>query len=307
MAVATAPQPTRKRYRHRGRLTKQGRVAFRRLFAARTAKGISQWARMMRPIFERQRVEVVHKLRRWAPPKVSPLPEESIDDILLNHREWNVILAEGGRKLGEVIAHEAGNGLVRDLAITGVSFDVKVPEVQELLDLRYGNPEYGLEGTWPQWINEGTNQQLRDGLRDELHRHLSEGIDGGESIAQLEKRVGEVFDRRKSYQTERIARTEAMGAHAHGADAAMKQVGAKGKEWLTSQGSDVRDWHQPMEGVIVAFDKPFMVPSSKGGMTPMMHPHAFGAPAEQVINCRCMCASVSSEEEVREAEAARAE
>lgn len=261
----------------------------------------------MRPIFERQRIRVVENLRKWAPPKIGALPEESIDDLLLDHREWNVVLSGMGRSLGEFVAAEAGNGLIADLAVAGVSFDVNVPEVQRLLDERYGNPAYEHTGTWPQWINEGTNGQLRDELRAGLREQLHISIDRAESVDLLEKRVEKVFGRRKGYQTRRIARTEVMGAHSHGADAAQKQIGAVGKEWLTSLGPDRRSWHEAMEGVIVPHDKPFLVPGAKGGSVYMMHPHAFGAPPEQVIQCECSHQPVMDEEEVREATAALAE
>lgn len=278
------------------RLSPQAKALLWKAFIRRTGALERRWAAGMRELFEGQRREVVEKLRRWAPAKAAVVTEAEIDSLLLNHAEWNVVLGEFGRALGEFVSDDGGNGLLKDLAVVGVSFDVQIPAVQEALDERYGNPAYEHVGTWPQWINNTTNDRLRAKLAQELRDQIGESLTAAESIDRMEERVAHVFGQAKSYRTQNIARTEVMGCHSLGADAAMVGIGAPGKQWFTTLDGNERPDHAAVHLVIVPFDKPFIV-----GGVPMMHPHAFGAPAKQVCNCRCNHQPVMDPAEVAEA------
>ena len=71
----------------------------------------------------------------------------------------------------------------------------------------------------------------------------------------------------------------------------MEQAGITHKEWVSAQDDRVRDTHGETDGQIVPVDENFSVGSKTqdGKGVQMMHPCADGAPAEEVINCRCIC------------------
>jgi HK97 family phage portal protein len=105
---------------------------------------------------------------------------------------------------------------------------------------------------------------------------LAEGVDAAEGIADLSKRVADVYGEFPSYRSELIARTEATAANNQGMIEAFKQSEvATGKEWINAGDSRVRDEHQDGIGVggeIVGLDAAF----SNGLQFP------------QEPNCRCV-------------------
>lgn len=117
-------------------------------------------------------------------------------------------------------------------------------------------------------------------IRDELR----EGFVAGESIDKLTRRVrnaSTVSQRRARV----IARTEVVGASNHGAMTgarALPGLEPEFKTWLATKDGRTRPTHVAADGQKVPFEEPFTV----GGWK-MQHPHAFGAPAEEVVNCRC--------------------
>ena len=232
--------------------------------------------------------------------KAPAFPESEIDRALLNHAEWNVVLSSTGRRLGEAIMLEGGLQFLDDFAIAGLSFDMDTPGVRRVLDERYGNPQYHLQGTWPEWINGETNRVLGTQLKDEFQAQLQESLTSGESLSKCESRVENVFGQAKGYRTQRIARTETLGAHNTGNHTALVESGTPGEEWISNQLGDVRDFHSSeMDGVIVPAKEPFAVRSPSGGVDYLRHPGEFGAPARQTINCQCTSAPVWDKDEIR--------
>lgn len=66
---------------------------------------------------------------------------------------------------------------------------------------------------------------FNDETIDRLNKTLAEGIQGGEGIGDLQKRVGDVYDNIEGYRSERIARTETMKASNEAAVEGYKQTG----------------------------------------------------------------------------------
>lgn len=86
-------------------------------------------------------------------------------------------------------------------------------------------------------------------------------------------------------RAETIARTETMGAYINGDMGGMQALGAKGpveKVWRATSDARTRPSHVEASGQCVPFAADFTV----GGVS-MSHPHAAGAPADEVVNCRC--------------------
>lgn len=158
-----------------------------------------------------------------------------------------------------------------DTLVVGIDFDLLNPGVVYFLNNEAG--KYIKE------INETTLKALRE--------TLIEGVEAGESIPKLAKRISVVFDDAKGRRAVTIARTEVVRASNFGGWEGMRQGGAEEKEWLATRDSRVRDAHLAMDGQIKPVDQPFVAP---GGQT-AMYPGNFGV-ASLDINCRCTVAPV---------------
>jgi Phage Mu protein F like protein len=115
---------------------------------------------------------------------------------------------------------------------------------------------------------------------------LNKGLEAGESIPDIQRRVGEAIDVSEG-RARVIARTEVVGATNAGSIEGARAVARAGppplfKEWLATHDSRTRQTHRDADGQVVALDDPFTV----GGAS-MDRPHDPTGPAREVVNCRC--------------------
>lgn len=83
--------------------------------------------------------------------------------------------------------------------------------------------------------------KMADSFNDEtlarLNRTLAEGVQAGESLGKLKKRVEGVYDKAEGYRAQRLARTETLSASNYSTEWAYKQTGfVKGKQWYVNPG-----------------------------------------------------------------------
>ena len=124
-------------------------------------------------------------------------------------------------------------------------------------------------------VSEWTAQAAADGMSNE----------------ELSKFLQMEFEELSEGNARRIARTEVTAASQNGSLEAVKSLGIPNmtKEWVTAVDDRTRDGskggpdHAAMNGQVVGLDEKFTVPPD----CDMDGPGAEGAPAEQVINCRC--------------------
>lgn len=195
------------------------------------------------------------------------------------------VLVAGTAAVLESIIAERGEDALRFLGL-GISFDVQNPRVQTFL------AQYGANRI-QDLVNETTKEQLKT--------QLIQGVQQGESIAQLSARVSEVFSEAKGPRAETISRTEVIRATNWGQAEAWRQSGViEQKEWISTpdertRGQDPGDLfnHVEPDGQIRALDEPFLVSGQL-----MMFPgdDSLGASAGNLINCRCTVAAVVHEE-----------
>jgi hypothetical protein len=189
-------------------------------------------------------------------------PSDVTDLWLLNLDEWNVVLEEAVRPFIETSftegAEEAINGINDDLDVTmSVGFDVRDP-VQDKLQ------KFSFE------VNDETNKLLK--------KEFTEALAQGESIRKIESRVAKVFGFSSRVRTNRIARTEIIGAHNAGSFEAMVNSGIVAtKRWINSRDAKVRDTHQTSEVV------PLMERFSMG----LRFPGDWTGSVGEIVNCRC--------------------
>src|SRR5690606_11182999 len=119
------------------------------------------------------------------------------------------VLVAGTAAVLESIIAERGEDALRFLGL-GISFDVQNPRVQTFL------AQYGANRI-QDLVNETTKEQLKT--------QLIQGVQQGESIAQLSARVSEVFSEAKGPRAETISRTEVIRATNWGQTEAWRQSG----------------------------------------------------------------------------------
>lgn len=118
-------------------------------------------------------------------------------------------------------------------------------------------------------------------LRERLRRQIKLGFEHGESIDEIADRIQKTF-RAERARSLTIARTEINGSASDGLNIqAHKEFGTHyEKEWISSRDGRVRDSHYAVDGQRIQASGLF----SNG----LSRPHQPGAPAKEVINCRCV-------------------
>jgi len=134
-----------------------------------------------------------------------------------------------------------------------------------------------------------TREQLSDAVVESIRDASAAGLSQSETIDQIRERITEVYDFAATGRAERIARTEVIGASNAGSLQAMKDLGAVGKEWLTSRDDRVRDTHDAMDGQRVAANEVFISPDGET----LQYPGDQSAGPGAVINCRCTLVPVT--------------
>ena len=123
-----------------------------------------------------------------------------------------------------------------------------------------------------------------------INSQVLQGIIQGESIPNISKRIMNVQEMNKDAAI-RSARTIVTGAENKGRFDSYKRAEADGiileKEWISTNDSRTRDWHNELDGVKVATDKPF-----ENAIGKIMFPGDPSADGANVYNCRCSMAAV---------------
>lgn len=117
-----------------------------------------------------------------------------------------------------------------------------------------------------------------------LQTVLSEGIDQGDSIPDLAKRVDNLYlDQIIPNRSQTIAATEVCAASNWGSQQAASQSGLTlTKEWVATNDGHTRVAHAEANGQVVPMNQPFNV-----GGEDLDYPGDPNGSAENVINCRC--------------------
>jgi len=121
-------------------------------------------------------------------------------------------------------------------------------------------------------------------IRDDVSAEIEAGLQAGESTDKIADRVRGAFNAADKERATTIARTETAIAFSTAHERGMKAKGIQFKEWLTARDEQVRTSHMKLDGVIVPVNETFDL----GNGLHMAHPCAEGAPAGEVINCRCV-------------------
>lgn len=110
-------------------------------------------------------------------------------------------------------------------------------------------------------------------------------VEKGLSRDKLRAQLLDLEENFSRYRADTIARTEMNTAYSVGdfqADVALGEFGPAEKVWRTTLDGRERETHRDANRQTVKFSESFSV-----GGTAMLHPHAPGSPAAEVVNCRC--------------------
>lgn len=127
----------------------------------------------------------------------------------------------------------------------------------------------------------GVGDTLWQNIRDDLVRTIQSGA-SNEAIKNRVQRLGQFTE----FRADVIARTETMIAYSNGnyeASQALGEFGPVEKMWLATLDGRTRDDHSAVNGTVVPFSSTFDV-----GGVPMRGPHDPSAPADQIVQCRCV-------------------
>jgi HK97 family phage portal protein len=114
--------------------------------------------------------------------------------------------------------------------------------------------------------------------RDQLTKILTDALESGQSVAEIERAIREEFGHYRREQSLKIARTETLRASNEGALDAFKQSGVvEAKQWLTAEDDRVDEECAELDGQIVSLGKDFFETNYGSGEQPPLHP-----------NCRCV-------------------
>lgn len=124
-----------------------------------------------------------------------------------------------------------------------------------------------------------------------LGKELAEGVESGEGVPKLRKRVQSVFSSMAKYRAERIARSEVIRATNWGTEKAYKESGVvEGKVWLTATDERTCEFCGPLDGREVGLSKNYFnkgddVSGSEGGTLSVNYDNVAVPPLHP--NCRC--------------------
>lgn len=168
-----------------------------------------------------------------------------------------------------------------------------------------GTPPLGAPEDWERLIN--TQQAAEDfaalarnrlsgvgdTLWDEARSQIVEGLEAGDSIDHIAKRLRDTLNV-DGRHAEVIARTETVGASNAGSIEAMRQSGlVVQKDWIDTSDDRTRETHRAAAGQVVGLDELFEV-----GDAFLDYPGDPNGPPEEIIQCRCTLGYVVDEDVV---------
>lgn len=156
----------------------------------------SKWKKALREYFTRQEKEVLKNIGNTK----TTIRESD----LFSHADWDKILIRLASPLLVKILSAGVEDAANELGIT-VSWDLVNKHTLAWVKKECGTLIKRKDG---QGLNEYTLSRLRD--------TLSSGIEAGEGINDLSKRIESVYDEARGYRSERIARTETIRGYREG-------------------------------------------------------------------------------------------
>ncbi len=192
---------------------------------------------MLHGIWEEERKIIVANIKKM---RKAYLKKDAIDQLLYPKSTFEKKLSEQAAQIILIILGDRGAEAMRTIGVTDVVFDVQNPEVQKWLSSY--TPKFSVK------LEEVNVLKLRS--------ELIEGINAGEGIPELIKRVNLTYDNWNKVRSETIARSETMRASNRANLVAYRQSGiVKKKTWMAEP--DACNWCAPLDGKVVDLETSF--------------------------------------------------
>ncbi|MFW9872687.1 MAG: phage minor head protein [Candidatus Thorarchaeota archaeon] len=226
----------------------------------------------LKDLFEEQKKEVLANLKRS---RKSYITKQNVDTYMFGKKTWEKRFKKEGENFYKGTIIDYGDRAFDEFDVIGLTFDIYNPEVSKFIE------ENGL------FFGKNT----MDTAYEDLKKTFIEGLEAGEGIPELSKRVNNVYSGYidgKMWKAARIAQTETIKSVNFGTFVGYKQSGVvKKKEWVATRSDweHVRDTHKEMDGVDIELNEPFVLPDGDK----MMYPGdtSLKASSENTINDRC--------------------
>jgi len=126
---------------------------------------------------------------------------------------------------------------------------------------------------------------ITETTRNEIERLIQIQLDQGNNPRDVARLIRNEMAGINAKRAITIARTESIGASNAGSDAGAQSLGIPLRKTWQAAFINTRNTHSNASGQVRSFDSPFTV----GGFQ-MRRPHdsSLGAPAGEVVNCRCV-------------------
>jgi len=235
------------------------------VFVAVTGPQEKMLERTMRQFFQEQYSEVMKNYNKIKTVK-SDTGELSDFIVFDMNEQYNKLKGISAAHISEAFTSGVGLGYA-DLGID--TFSIIQPNILRSID--------GRIDFFAKKVNETTLELIRGSLRD--------GIQAGEPISEIGKRLDKIYDFRIKNGARTTAQTEVIGAANSGQLQAYIEAGVKFKRWLTAKDEKVRDSHRATDKQTVGITEDF----TTGAGAKLQYPgdRSSSAPAGEVINCRC--------------------
>ena len=133
-------------------------------------------------------------------------------------------------------------------------------------------------------VTETSKKEVIRIVRNIVQQAIDEGLSTPETMALLEQQIPVEWRRSGKFRSNTIARTEVLTAANEGNYRGAVATGLQlKKRWLARLDGRERDSHRYANGQVQELKNPYDV----GGVA-MMRPGDIRAPADEVINCRCV-------------------
>lgn len=210
-----------------------------------------KWKKALKPFFDEQEKEVLKNIEN----RKASIRKEDIYEV----EQWNKKLRKLSKPLLLEIIQGGVESAINELGIE-VAWNIDNPRVDKWIKEELGSKIQG--------INDTTLENLKGTLQD--------GIDLGEGVDDLAKRVRETYEDAKGYRAEVIARTETISAFTEGNRQLYQESGVKQLQFYTATDERVCEECYSKHGNKYGIDE-------AGGMIPV-HPQ-----------CRCTWIAVMEE------------
>lgn len=231
-----------------------------------------KFKRAWREFVAKVRIKQMKKFDKWARVVRADFDEE-LDDLDLDEEELRKMLKIEMRTLYEDEVEETLDSLKGEV---GNTFDVSLdhPGIQKAIKQR----EKILLGSAPATMQ----KRMRESVR--------KGLEKGETVQTLRERVGTAYSiESSSARALTIARTESAGIMNEAREVVFAEQEFEKREWSTAGDEHVRDDHVEYGASgehEMGFNYLELVDKEDEGS--LLYPSDTNAPADQVINCRCV-------------------